>query len=126
MQRYDAPNLPLPPSPFRHVVADDCYVFLSGLVAADLPDGAALVGDPEAEAGAVMAAIRDLLAGFGLTPAALVRVDVYLTDLDAMPAFDAVYAGFFPAGVTPARTCVEVARLFGGCSVEVTATARRG
>jgi len=126
MQRYIAPHLPQPAQPFPHAVADDRYLFLSGLVAADLPDGAALAGDTAAEARAVMAAIRDILADDGLTTAALVRVDVYLTDLDAMPAFDAVYAEFFPAGATPARTCVEIARLFGGCTVEVTATARRG
>lgn len=125
MDRHDAPNLPKPASPFRHVVADDRYLFLSGLVAADLPDGAALAGDTEVEARAVLGAIRDILAHDGLSTAALVRVEVHLTDLDAMPAFDAVYAAFFLPETTPARTCVEVSRLYGGCTVEITATARR-
>lgn len=126
MDRINAPHLPTPAQPFPHAVADDRYLFLSGLVAADLPDGTAHIGDTAAEARAVMAAIRAVLTQDGLSTAALVRVEVHLTDLDAMPAFDAVYAEFFSAGAAPARTCVEVSRLFGGCTVEVTATARRG
>lgn len=125
MHRFDAPHLPKPAQPLRHAVADDRYLYLSGLVAADLPDGAARIGEVAAETRAVMAAIRDILAAWQLSTAALVRVQVHLTDLDAMPAFDAAYAEFFGDEATPARTCVEVARLFGGCSVEITATARR-
>lgn len=124
MQRYHDPDLPAPVQPFPHAVADDRYLHLSGLVAADLPDGAALVGETAREAEAVMAAIDRLLSRWQLTTSALVRVTVHLVDLDDMPAFDRVYAGFFRDGAPPARTCVEVGRLFGGCRVEITATAR--
>ncbi len=53
--------LPVPGSPFKHVVLDDRYAFLSGLVAADIPDGAAAKGDIRAETEVVMRTVRNVL-----------------------------------------------------------------
>ncbi|MBK1669123.1 hypothetical protein CKO28_13875 [Rhodovibrio sodomensis] len=112
-------------TPLSHAVIDDRYVFVSGLVAADLPDAAAAIGDVAAETRAVMAGLERLLTRLELSLGQIVRVTAHLTDLDEMPAFDSAYAAFFPDGQFPARTCVEVSRLVGGCRVEITATARR-
>jgi 2-iminobutanoate/2-iminopropanoate deaminase len=111
-------------SPYSHVVIDDTYAFLSGIVASDLPGGAAAHGDVAREAEIVMAAIRDALAQIGLGMDRIVRVDAYLTDIARMPEFDRVYRGFFPGGALPARTCTQSGGLAGGSNLEVTVVAR--
>jgi 2-iminobutanoate/2-iminopropanoate deaminase len=112
-------------TPLSHAVIDDRYVFVSGLVAADVPGGDQAVGDVAAETRVVMAALAALLGRLELSLAQVVRVTAHLSDLDEMPAFDRSYAAFFAHGQFPARTCVEVSRLVAGCRVEITATARR-
>ncbi|MDH3473316.1 MAG: RidA family protein [Rhodospirillales bacterium] len=124
LSHRDEPGLPAPASPFCHVVLDDRYAFFSGRVAADLEGAAGTLGDIAAETDLVLRSIRDSLADLRLGMDRIVRVEVHMVDLDEMPAMDAVYRGFFTDGRYPARTCVEVARLYGGCRVEITCTAR--
>ena len=112
-------------APFSNMVLDDNYVFLSGLVAADVEAGLAVLGDIRAETGMVMETIKFLLGQVGLDMSAIVRCDVYLTDLSDMDAMNEVYGGFFETGSYPARTTTQSGALFGGSRVEVTCMARR-
>ena len=125
IQRLSAPGLPPPGAPYSQVVLDDAYAFLAGVVAADVPGGAAAVGDVGAETEAVLGAIRGVLVRLGLGMDRVVRVDVHMTDLGEVGAMNEVYRRFFRADALPARTCVEVRRLVDGCRVEITCVARR-
>jgi 2-iminobutanoate/2-iminopropanoate deaminase len=125
MEHLRDPGLDTGDTPLSHAVIDDRYVFVSGLVAADVPGGDQAVGDVAAETRVVMAALAALLGRLELSLDHVVRVTAHLSDLDEMPAFDRAYAAFFPHGQFPSRTCVEVSRLVAGCRVEITATARR-
>jgi len=111
-------------APFSQVVIDDTYAHLAGIVAADFPEGQAVLGDVNSETRAIMTLISSILAELDLTFANLVRVDVHLANLDDFDAMDAAYRDFFPAGQYPARTTTESHRLFGGSLVEVTCMAR--
>jgi 2-iminobutanoate/2-iminopropanoate deaminase len=111
-------------SPFSHMVIDGSYAFLSGIVASDLPGGAAAHGDIAREAQLVMTAIRGALAQIGLGMEHIVRVEVHLTDIGRMPELDRVYARFFPSGALPARTCTQSGGLAGGSNLEITVTVR--
>ena len=125
IRRLSAPGLPPPTSPYSQVVLDGSHAFLAGVVAADAPpDGAAAIGDVRAETEAVLRAIQNVLARLGLGLDRVVRVDVYVTDLDEIAAIDEVYRRFFPAASLPARTCVEVRKLVAGCRVEMTCVAK--
>jgi len=103
---------------------DDHYAFLSGIVAADFPEGQAVLGDVAAETRAVLTAVRDTLGEIGLGMDRIVRVDVHLADLDDFDAMDGAYGEFFEAGAQPARTTTESRRLFGNSLVEITCQAR--
>jgi 2-iminobutanoate/2-iminopropanoate deaminase len=111
-------------SPYSHVVIDGAYAFLSGIVASDVPGGAAAQGDIGREAEIVMTAIRGALADIGLGMERIVRVEVHLTDIGRMEDLDRVYARFFPRGALPARTCTQSGGLAGGSNLEITVTAR--
>jgi 2-iminobutanoate/2-iminopropanoate deaminase len=111
-------------SPYSHVVIDGSYAFVSGIVASDVPGGAAAHGDVAREAEIVMTAIRDALAQVGVGMERIVRVEVHLTDIGRMPDFDRAYARFFPTGAFPARTCTQSGGLAGGSNVEITVMAQ--
>ena len=125
MIRRIQPNaIPESDAPFSQIVLDDCYAYLAGLVAADFPEGVAVLGDVAAETRVVMAAISEMLKEVGLSFEDVVKADVHLSDLGDFDAMDAAYRKYFPPGVYPARTTTESPRLFGGSKVEITVQAR--
>ncbi len=123
-RRFQPKAVPESKAPFSQVVMDDHYAFLSGLVAADFPEGLAVLGDVGAETRAVLSAIRDILAEIELGMGRIVRVEVHLADLDDFNAMDTAYGEFFEAGSYPARTTTESRKLFGDSRVEITCQAR--
>lgn len=124
LRRFQPKAVPDSKAPFSQVVMDDHYAFLSGLVAADFPEGLAVLGDVGAETRAVLSAIRDILAEIELGMGRIVRVEVHLADLDDFDAMDTAYREFFEAGSYPARTTTESRKLFGDSRVEITCQAR--
>jgi 2-iminobutanoate/2-iminopropanoate deaminase len=127
IERRNVPWLPEPSFPGSHLVMDAHHVFLSGLVAADLPgvDGRVL-GNLAAETRHILAAIARILESVGSGLDRVLRVDVHLRDLGDIAVMDSVYREFFAAGQLPARTCVEVSGLCGGGLIEITVQAARG
>ncbi|UYG09071.1 RidA family protein [Halomonas sp. M4R1S46] len=118
-------TLPNPTFPGSHVVLDEDYVHLSGLTAADIQGGEAVLGDVAEETRWVMRRLVHILEQVDCRAEDVVRVDVHLTDLDQVEEVDAAYAEFFAAPHYPARTCTEAPRLLGGANVEITLVARR-
>ena len=116
--------VPQSQAPFSQAVVDDCYAHMAGWVAADFPEGQAILGDVGKETSLVMQTMKDMLLQLGLEMDRVVRVDVHLTDLSDFDAMDNVYRQFFQAGKYPARTTTQSSQLFGGSKVEVTCMAR--
>jgi 2-iminobutanoate/2-iminopropanoate deaminase len=116
--------IPRSSAPFSQVVIDDTYAHFAGVVAADFPEGAAVLGDVGAETRAILTALSSMLEEVGLDLNQVVRSDVHLASLDDFDAMDAAYREFFEEGHYPARTTTESPRLFGGSRVEITCMAR--
>jgi len=125
IHHFQPPCMPKSDAPYSPMVLDENYAYLSGLVAADFPEGQAVLGDVEKETQAVMTAIGRMLAEFNLDVGQIVRVDVHLVTLDDFDAMDDVYREFFEKDKYPARTTTQSAGLFGGSLVEITCMARR-
>jgi 2-iminobutanoate/2-iminopropanoate deaminase len=53
----------------------------------------------------------------------VVKVNVYIADIENIPSLNAVYSRYFPAHAFPARTTVEVAGFRGKTMVEIDAVA---
>jgi len=125
MIRHVQPKVvPESAAPFSQIVIDDTYAHLAGVVAADFPEGLAVLGDVAEETRAVLTAIRSMLQEIGLDMDRIVRTDVHLASLDDFDAMDAAYREFFEDGHYPARTATESPRLFGGSRVEITCMAK--
>jgi 2-iminobutanoate/2-iminopropanoate deaminase len=103
---------------------DDMYAHFAGLVAADFPEGIAVLGDVAAETRVVLTAISSMLKEIGLGMDRIVKTDVHLASLEDFDNMDNAYREFFEPGHYPARTTTESPRLFHGSRVEITCMAR--
>jgi 2-iminobutanoate/2-iminopropanoate deaminase len=107
---------------YSHAVVDGDYAFLAGQLAVDAPGGAP--ADIRTETRAVMGLLGRVLGDLGLGLGDLVRTNVYLREIADFEGMDAEYAAAFGDTPLPARTCVQVGALIGGCRVEIDGIAR--
>jgi 2-iminobutanoate/2-iminopropanoate deaminase len=99
------------------------FIFVSGQVAFGL-DGKLVAGGIEAETRQTLDNIASALDQAGASLADVVKVTVWLADLAEFPAFNAVYATYFPKA-PPARSTVQ-AGLMIGARIEIEAIASIG
>jgi len=109
---------PAATGPFSQAIRANGLLFLSGQVAVDPATGRVIDGDAAAQTERILRNVAAVLAAAGSGLDRVVRVGVYLTDLDDYAAMNAVYARFFRVD-PPARTTVEVSRLPLGAAVEI-------
>jgi len=118
---------PDPVAPFSHAVEADGWVFVTGQMpftgtANDSPYPEGI----EAQTHQVMENLKHVLAGCSLGLENVVSARIFLTHFkDDYEKMNRVYAGYFPAGRRPARTCVGVTGLARGARVEIDFIARR-
>lgn len=122
-QEYDVEGMSLPISHYADAVRADGLLFVSGVVPVDA-DGRLVGGDDVvAQAERVFENIGTVLDAAGAGPQDVVKVTLFLTDVDDRPAINPVRQRFFGA-TRPASTLVEVSRLaIPGARLEVEAVA---
>jgi 2-iminobutanoate/2-iminopropanoate deaminase len=109
--------------PFAAAVRAGELLFVSGQVGQDPATGKLVAGDVAAQAEQVFVNIRAVLLAAGKTMNDVVRVGVYLCDMNDFAKMNAVYARQFAAPY-PARTSIAVAALPLGACVEIDLVAR--
>lgn len=92
------------PFPFSDAVQVNGFVFLSGHVAMS-PEGKPFYGSVTEQTRHIMYAIRETLARAHTTLANIVKVQVWLSNMEHFSEFNAAYSSFFPEGF-PARSVV--------------------
>ena len=96
--------------------------FVSGMLPVT-PDGEKLVDAPiEAQAAVALANLKAAVVAAGGDLDSIVKVTVYITDVELWPRFNATYSEFF-GPCKPARAVVPVPTLHYGFAVEVECTA---
>jgi len=111
--------------PYSQGVVVDGWVFTSGQVALDPATGKLQGSDAATQADRALRNIEAILEAAGAGLHRVVRVTVYLTNMDDFTAVNKVYAEHFGEAF-PARVTVEVSRLPLGALVEIDAIARVG
>ena len=116
------PGLAEPISHYTDAVRAGDLLFVSGCVPVD-GEGRLVPGDVVAQARQVFANVEAVLAAAGASFADVVKVTVFLTDVDDRAAVNTVREEVFGA-TRPASTLVEVSRLaIPGARIEVEAVA---
>jgi len=118
-EEYRVEGLPEPLSHYTDAVRAGDLLFVSGIVPVDA--AGQLVGgeDVVAQATRVFESLRLVLAAAGAGPADIVKVTVFLTDVDDRALINPVRQAFF-GDARPASTLVEISRLaVPGAKIEV-------
>jgi reactive intermediate/imine deaminase len=118
-EEYRIEGLPEPLSHYTDAVRAGDLLFVSGIVPVD-GEGRLVGGDDVvAQAAQVFESLRLVLAAAGATPADVVKVTVFLTDVDDRTLINPVRQEFF-GDARPASTLVEISRLaVPGAKIEV-------
>lgn len=111
---------PIAALPFTPAVPHGGFTFVSGQVGVDPGTGALRPGGVTAQFEQAVANLEAVLAVSGLTLADVVRVGVYLTDMDDYAAMNDAYRKAFTEPY-PARTAIGVAGLPLSAAVEIDA-----
>jgi len=105
------------------VEASGHFIYVSGLTSRNLDGSVFGVGDIRAQTGHILDNLKIILAQGGASLDDVVRVVVYITDMDDFAAIHEIRAKYF-AGQRPASTMVEVSRLVHrDMKIEIEATA---
>jgi 2-iminobutanoate/2-iminopropanoate deaminase len=114
-----------PLSHYTDAVAAGDTLYLSGILPVDAA-GNVVGDDVVAQARQVLANMRRVLAAAGAEPGDVLKVTIYLLDVDDRPLINPVRQEFFGAA-RPASTLVEVSRLaVPGARLEIEAVAHLG
>ncbi|MEQ2445052.1 MULTISPECIES: RidA family protein [Clostridia] len=111
--------------PYSQAVKAGDFLFVSGQLPIDPATGAFAGDDISAQTRQSLTNVKNIVEAAGMTMADVVRVGVFLQDMEHFGAMNAVYGEFFTADC-PARAAVQVARLPKDALVEIEAVAYKG
>ena len=125
MSCHQAISTPLAPAalgPYSQAVKAGGMIFVSGQLGLDPASGAFAGATAPEQARRALENVRTILKAAGSDMGDVVKVTVYLADLEAFSEVNKVYGEFFREP-WPARACIQVARLPKNALVEVDAVA---
>lgn len=113
-----SPAAPAAGGPYSHAIVANGFVFTAGQVGLDPATGQLAEGGIEAQTRQALQNVKSVLESAGTTLDNVVKVNVYLKNMDDFAKMNEVYSTFFYQS-PPARTTVEVARLPIGALIEI-------
>jgi 2-iminobutanoate/2-iminopropanoate deaminase len=112
-------NAPPPAGPYSTGIAFGKLVFCSGQIGLDPKTGTLINPDIETEAEQTFKNLSAVLTSAKSDFGKVLKVEVFLTDMNDFAKMNEVYAKYFPGKVKPVRTTVEVSRLPKGAHIEI-------
>lgn len=113
----NAPKAPAAVGPYVHAVEANGLIFTSGQIGL-IPETGELQEGIEAQTHQVFKNLTAVLEAAGSNLDHAVKTSVFLDDINDFGKVNEIYAEYFK-GETPARSCVEVAKLPKGALVEI-------
>ena len=114
-------NAPAPVGPYSQAILADGQVFVSGQIPLD-PSTGEIPESFEKQCHQVLRNLQAVLEGSGTSMELVVKVTIYMIDLDLFEELNSIYAQYFGES-KPARACVEVSGLPKGAALEMDAIA---
>lgn len=109
--------------PYNQAVVYNGVAYCSGQIALDPATGELVQGTIEEETHQVMKNIDGLLKAASSSFDQVLKVSVFVKDMNLYSRINAVYAEYFPADNAPARELVEVANLPKFVNIEISVIA---
>ena len=123
MKMISSEQAPPAIGPYSQAIGLDQLVFTSGQIGMNL-EGQLVSGGVEAELRQALGNLEAVLKAAGASFSAVIKVTLFLVDMNDFAAVNAIYAEAFGES-RPARSCVEVAGLPRGAAVELECIALR-
>ena len=114
---------PAAAGPYSQGVVANGFLFTAGFTPRDPATNKQVEGDIKAKATRVFDSIEAVLKGASCSFANVVKVTVYMTNLDDFSKMNEVMAARFGDN-KPARTTIQAARLPGGAALEIDVVAK--
>ena len=115
-------HAPAAVGPYSQGIIANGFIFVAGQGGLIPGTKTPIEGGIQAQTRQTFENIKAILAAAGTSLDKVVKMNVYLTDINDFAAMNEIYASFFGAE-PPARTTVQVAKLPLGLIVEIEATA---
>lgn len=126
--RFDCPSAPKPLGNYCHAAGYEDLIFVSGIASRDfvtdkvpglvMENGKKISYDIALETTATLENIKKILHDAGSDLENVLEVSVFLLDMKDFPAYNKVFAEYFPKK-HPARTTVAVSGLPGNIAIEM-------
>jgi 2-iminobutanoate/2-iminopropanoate deaminase len=110
--------------PYSHAVEADNFIYCSSQTPMDSKTGKIIDGDIAAQTEQSFKNLFNVLKAAGLTPDHVVKVNVFLTDMNNFSKMNEIYAQQFTSPY-PARTTIGVKELPLGALIEIEMIAKR-
>jgi len=117
-------NAPAALGPYSQGMCMGDFIFTSGQIPIDPKTGVLVKGDIEVQTEQVLKNVRGVLEAAGASLQDVVKVMVFVANMDDYAAINKVYAQYFVKNC-PVRSCVEVSQLPQKVGVEMEAIAVR-
>ena len=114
---------PQPIGPYNQAIATDRLVFTAGQIAIDRVTNQICAGAIAEQTRVVLTNLKAVLEAAGSSLDNVLKVTIFLKNMNDFAAMNAVYGEFFKSVTAPARSTVEVARLPKDVLVEIEAVA---
>lgn len=122
MKFISTPNAPTPAGHYSQAVEHDGLIFISGQLSIHPATGEVENGPIEDQTRLILKNLHHLLEASGSAVDQVLKVTIYISDIELWGAVNEVYAEFFGSH-KPARAVVPVKDLHYGCLLELEAIA---
>jgi 2-iminobutanoate/2-iminopropanoate deaminase len=126
MQKIDSENAPKPIGPYSQGIVAGDYLYTAGQIGIEPQTGNLVGGGIREQTTQVIDNLAAILEAGGASLDRVVKVEVFLIELDEVQIVNEIYAARFSHEPRPARQTVQVSRLPMGARVEISAVAYLG
>ncbi len=102
-------NAPQAIGPYSQAISANGFIYVSGQIPFT-PDGKLVANDIKSQTAQSLKNLSEILKEAGSSLEKVIKVNIYLKDMNDFSVINDVYAGYFTSNY-PARAAVEVARL---------------
>ncbi len=124
-QDIQTDKAPKPVGPYSQAVKVGHFLFISGQIPLDPKTNKMIEGDFKTKARTILENIKNIVESAGGTMDSIVKVTVYLTDINKFAELNEIYKEYFNPPY-PTRSVVEVKGLPKGSEIEIEAIAYLG
>lgn len=120
IQQLQTDDAPAAVGPYSQGIVAGDFAFLSGQIPIDPKTRQIITGGIEAQTHQVMQNIKAVVKAAGADMARVVKMTVFLTDMDDFSTVNGIYEQYF-SGILPARSVIQVSALPMGANIEMEA-----